>query len=143
MGPVYSGKRSPGQASQLFNEQAASLNPRVRRMVLGAVNSELNGVENLRKNNPKFVAATESVDDSIERMVANLPPVYRGKKADGTPFTKTRAQMEAEIRLEGSRWNRRIAQQAINTGDVGNLAAEARTGLQNKYRAYYTPARRR
>lgn len=63
MGPVYSGTRSPGEALRLFSDQAAGLDPKVRRAVLGAITSEANGIEEVRKNNPAFVTAAGEMDD--------------------------------------------------------------------------------
>lgn len=134
MGPVYSGSRSPAEALRLFSDQAATMNPRVRRAVLGAVTSEANGVEEVRKNNPAFTRATDALDDGEAELLRLVRGGYRGP--DGRALNVE--QQRAIISLEFAKAKRTLLRAAIDKGDIGNLRRELVDQIKAKVRPYVT-----
>jgi hypothetical protein len=134
MGPVYSGQRSPSEALRLFSKQAASLDPKVRRAVLGAVTSEANGIEEVRKNNPALRAATDALDDGEAELLRLVRGNYRGP--DGRILTSE--QQRAVISLEFSKAKRSLFQNAIDKGDIGQLREELVRNIKQRVRPYVT-----
>ncbi|MDK8184272.1 MULTISPECIES: glycosyl hydrolase 108 family protein [Sphingomonas] len=134
MGPVYSGQRSPSEALRLFSKQAASLDPKVRRAVLGAVTSEANGIEEVRKNNPALRAATDALDDGEAELLRLVRGNYRGP--DGRVLTAE--QQRAVISLEFSKAKRSLFQSAIDKGDIGQLREELVRNIKQRVRPYVT-----
>lgn len=118
MGPVYSGQRSPAEALRLFSDQAAGLDPKVRRAVLGAITSEANGIEEVRRNNPEFTDAVEALDDGEAGMLRLVRSNYR--RPDGRYVTVE--QQRALISLEVARAKRTLMRAAIDRGSSGNIA---------------------
>jgi hypothetical protein len=134
MGPVYSGSRSPAEALHLFSNQAATMNPRVRRAVLGAVTSEANGVEEVRKNNPDFTRATDALDDGEAELLRLVRGGYRGP--DGKALNVE--QQRAIISLEFAKAKRTLLRAAIDKGDIGKLRGELVDQIKAKVRPYVT-----
>lgn len=142
MGPVYSGKRSPAEALRLFSEQAPGIDPKVRRAILGAITSEANGIEEVRRNNPAFTSATDALDDGEAEMLALVRGPYRDPK---TGRITTPEQQRQIISLEIAKAKRALMRQAIDKGDLGNLRQELVAGIKTRVRRYLTtrPARPR
>lgn len=134
MGPVYSGTRSPAEALRLFSEDAARLDPKVRRAVLGAITSEANGIEEVRKNNPAFTNAVEALDDGEASLLALVRTEYR--QPNGRKITVE--QQRAIISLEFARAKRTLGRAAIDRGDVGNLRTSLVQNIKDKVRPYLT-----
>lgn len=133
MGPVYSGTRAPGEALRLFGTQAAGMNPRVRRAVLGAINAEANGVEALRKSNPEFVTAVDRLDDQEQAALNLIREPYRDPKTGKIMSAESR---RALVSLEFAKAKRSLVRQAIDTGEVGTLPATLDVDLARKVRPY-------
>lgn len=138
MGPVYSGTRSPGEALRLFSDQAAGLDPKVRRAVLGAITSEANGIEEVRKNNPAFVTAASEMDDG-EQLVLMAVPIKNYHDARGRIFTPER--IKAMVSLEFQKAKRTLMQTAVNGGDVAKTQQQLTSGIKSKLRPYLTQRR--
>lgn len=134
MGPVYSGLRSPAEALRMFSQQAAGLDPKVRRAVLGAVTSEANGIEEVRKNNPQFTAAIDALDDGEENLLRLVRGNYR--RPDGRVVTVE--QQRAIISLEFARAKRTLGRAAIDKGDIGNLRTSLVQNIKDKVKPYVT-----
>ena len=134
MGPVYSGKRSPAEALRLFSQQAAGLDLKVRRAVLGAVTSEANGVEEVRRNNPAFTAGTDALDDGEAELLRLVRGNYRGPEGK----VLTVEQQRAVISQEFAKAKRALMRAAIDKGDIGNLRRELADGIKRKVRPYVT-----
>lgn len=134
MGPVYSGKRSTGEALKLFGEQAAGLDPKVRRAVLGALTAEANGVEEVRKNNPTLVTAIDTLDDGEAELLALVRDNYPrpGRRS------LTVEQQRAIISLEFAKAKRTLMRAAIDRGDIGNLRKELVDSIKSRVRPYVT-----
>lgn len=135
MGPVYSGTRSPGEALKLFGEQAAGLDPKVRRAVLGAMTAEANGVEEVRKNNPALRSATDSLDDGEQEALRRVRTNYRDPK---TGRVTTAEQQRALISLEFAKAKRNLVQTALDKGDIANLPEQLQRQIAGKIRPYLT-----
>jgi hypothetical protein len=134
MGPVYSGKRSTGEALKLFGDQAAGLDPKVRRAVLGALTAEANGVEEVRKNNPTLVAATDALDDGEAELLSLVRDNY---PVPGRTSLSVE-QQRAIISLEFAKAKRTLMRAAIDKGDIGNLRKELVDSIKRKVRPYVT-----
>lgn len=139
MGPVYSGQRSTGEALRIFGTQAAGLDPKVRRAVLGAITSEANGIEEVRKNNPALRSATDNLDDAEQEALRRIRGPYRA----GNGRTVTAEQQRAIISLEFAKAKRTLFQTAVDKGDVGNLPDQLTKGIATKIRPYLTTQARR
>jgi len=134
MAPVYSGTRSPGEALALFNRMAPTVNPRVRRAVLGVINSEANAIEAMRRENPVFVAATDRLDDGEQALLRAVRAPYRDPV---TGRVMTVEQQRAIISLEHAKAKRALARAAVNRGDLGNLPGQLETSIASKIRPYF------
>lgn len=141
MGDVYSGKRSPGEALRMFGQGAAGLDPKVRRAVLGAVTSEANGIEEVRKNNPVVRAATDTLDDAEQDALRRVRKNLRDPKGR----VITQEQQRAIISLEFAKAKRTLFQAAIDKGEVGNLPDQLNKQVIGKIKPYLvaptTPAK--
>lgn len=135
MGPVYSGQRSTGEALRLFGERASSLDPKVRRAVLGAITAEANGIEEVRKNNPALRSATETFDDQEQEALRRVQGPYRDPR---TRRTITAEQQRAMISLEFAKAKRSLFQSAVDKGDIGNLPDQLGKSIAGKIRPYLT-----
>ncbi len=145
MGPVYSGQRSPAEALRLFSAQAAGIDPKVRRAVLGAVTSEASGVEAVRRNNPAFTSAVEVLDDGEAEMLRLVRGPYRDPQTGRQTSVE---QQRAIISLEVAKAKRELMRAAVDRGAdtvaIGNLRTELIGGIKSRVRRYLTtrPARR-
>jgi len=133
MGPVYSGTRSPGEALRQFGSQAASLDPKVRRAVMGAMTAEANGIEEVRKNNPALRAATDSLDDAEQEALRRVSRNYRDPR---TGRAITAEQQRAIISLQFQKAKRTLFQTAIDKGDIANLPEQLNRQIAGKIRPY-------
>ena len=139
MSDVYSGKRSPGEALRMFGQQAAGLDPKVRRAVLGAVTSEANGIEEVRKNNPALVLATDRFDDAEEEALRRVRAYHdprTGKKMEVE-------QVQALVRLEYAKAKRTLVRVAIDKGDIGTLQNTLTANITSRIRKYLIQSTRK
>ncbi len=137
MGPVYSGQRSPAEALRLFSQQAAGIDPKVRRAVLGAITSEANGIEAVRNSNPALVTATDRLNDAEQEALRRVQYRIRDPR---TGKVTTVEQQQAAIALEFAKAKRALGRAAVEKGDIGNLPDQLTRSIAVRIRPYLTPA---
>lgn len=102
-GGVLSGKMTPGQARQRLLTEAMSIrDPVVRSAVMSSVDSGLNSIENLRKDNPAARAKLDEFDDLEVMLSSNLRLVPASRRAEAqtvltTELNKSRARFAQAI----------------------------------------------
>ncbi len=136
MGPVYSGQRSPAEALRLFSQQAAGIDPKVRRAVLGAITSEANGIEAVRNSNPALVTATDRLNDAEQEALRRVQYRLRDPR---TGKVTTVEQQQAFISLEFAKAKRALGRAAVEKGDIGDLPDQLTRSIATRIRPYLAP----